>query len=110
MKTLLICLALFIGQMNTLQDKPVVHLQAHHNSIQVEFGGKLLELVNAPTVITLPATLPKLDSQGAPWSIDIKNLGPGSVTVVGKSRFGVQISVGQTVRINSSGSEYSVKR
>lgn len=110
MKTLLICCALFIGQINSLQAKPIIYLQPHRNLIQAECGGKLLELLNAPTVISLPAVPPKLDSQGVPWSVDIKNLGPVSVTVIGKGEFSVQVSAGQSVRINSNGAEYSLKR
>jgi hypothetical protein len=46
MKTLLLCLALFIGQLNTntLQDKRVVHLPANRDFIGVEYGGDLLQL------------------------------------------------------------------
>src|ERR1035438_10229307 len=87
MKVLIISIAFVIGQMNTLQDKPVVHLQPHSSAIQVYFGGKQLELIHAPTIIYLPMSPHKLDSLGNPWSVDIKNLGPGMVTVVGKDQF-----------------------
>jgi hypothetical protein len=110
MKTSLICLALFIGQMNTLQDKQVVHLQAHRNNIAIAFGGDLLELLNAPQIVNLPPSPPKLDSQGNPWSVDVKNLGPGAVTVVDKAQFSVHIHVGQTVHILSNGTAYTLKR
>jgi hypothetical protein len=109
MKAFLICLALFFSQMKMLQDKPVVHLQPHRASIESEFGGKLLELIHAPAIIYLPATPPKTDSQGNSWSIDIKNLGPGGVTVVSGSKFSAQIHVGQTVHISSDGHAYSLK-
>jgi hypothetical protein len=110
MKTNLICLALFVGQMNTLQDKPVVHMPPYRNSIDIGFGGDLLELLNAPRVVNLPASPPKLDSQGRPWSIDVKNLGPGSVTVVGKAQFSAQINLGKTVHIYWNGTAYSLKQ
>jgi hypothetical protein len=84
MKTLLVCIAVIIGQMNTLQTKQVAHLPPHRDTIQADFGGKLLELVNAPTIVHLPTTPPKLDPQGQPWSIDIGNLGPGATTVSGQ--------------------------
>jgi hypothetical protein len=109
MKMLIISIAFVIGQMNTLQDKPVVHLRPHSGAIQVDFGGKKLELIHAPTIIYLPMTPPKLDSQGNPWSVEVKNLGPGVVTVVGKDQFSSRIIVGQTVHVHSNGTSYSLK-
>jgi hypothetical protein len=47
MKVLLILLALFVAQQNSLQDRTVVHLRPHRNTIENDFGGKLLELINA---------------------------------------------------------------
>ena len=96
--------------MNSLQEKPIVHLQPHKNFIGTEFGGDLVELISAPTVILLPTQPPLLDSQGGSWSVDVKNFGPNTVTVSGKSQFSVQVSVGQTVHIYSNGSVYSLKR
>jgi hypothetical protein len=109
MKALLICLALLVGQQNTLQDKPVVHLQPHSGAIRVDFGGKRLELLDAPTIIYLPTAPPKLDFQGNPWSVDIRNLGPRAVTVVGTSQFSVRIIVSQTAHIAWNGTAYSLK-
>ena len=109
MKALLICVAVVIGQMNTLQDKQVVHLQPHSGAIRADFGGKLLELLDAPAIIYLPMAPPKLDSQGNAWSVDIRNLGPGAVTVVGTSQFSSRIIVGQTVHVFSNGRSYSLK-
>jgi hypothetical protein len=108
MKVLIISIAFVIGQMNTLQDKPVVHLQPHSGAVQIAFGGKQLELEHAPTIIYLPMTPPKLDSQGNPWSVDIKNLGPSVVTVVGKDQFSSRIVVGQTIHVFSNGISYSL--
>jgi hypothetical protein len=96
--------------MNMLQDKPVVHLQAHSNSINSIFGGELLELVNAPSVIDLPLHPPTVDSHGIPWSIDVKNLGPMTVTVAHKAQFSVRINVGQTVHIYWDGTVYLLRR
>jgi hypothetical protein len=95
--------------MNTLQDKQVVHLQPHSGAIRADFGGKLLELQNAPATVYLPMEPPKLDSEGNPWSVDIKNMGPGMVTVVGASQFSSRIIVGQTVHVFSNGTSYSMK-
>ena len=109
MKTLLICTAIIIGQMNTLQTKQVAHLPPHGDAIQTEFGGKLLELTNAPAIVYLPTIAPKLDSQGQPWSIDIENLGPGVTTVLGQGQFTVRIRVAQTVHVIWNGTSYSLK-
>jgi hypothetical protein len=110
MKTLLIYLALLAGQMNTLQEKQIVHLAPNHENIDATFGGELLELINAPAVIQLPTKPPKTDSTGNPWIVDVKNLGPGVVTVQGKGQFSVKINIGQTVHIFSNGAAYSLKR
>jgi hypothetical protein len=109
MKVLLVGIALVIGQMNTLQEKQVVHLQPHSGAIRADFGGKLLELLDAPTIIYLPTAPPKLDSQGNPWTVDIRNLGPNAVTVVGTSEFSLRIIVGQTLHIFSNGTTYRSK-
>jgi hypothetical protein len=109
MKALLVCMGVIIGQMNTLQDRQVVHLQPHGGAIRTDFGGKLLELLNAPTIIYLPMAPPKLDSQGNAWSVDIRNLGPSVVTVVGTSEFSLRIIVGQTVHVFSNGTTYRSK-
>jgi hypothetical protein len=114
MKLLFIGVAFFMSQMNTLQSKQVVHLQPRSATIEAGFGGKLVELQNAPVIVYLPVAPPKLDSQGNPWSVDIKNMGPGIVTLVHTSQFGIsQLSVriiaGQTVHVFSSGTLYSTK-
>lgn len=108
MNKLLISLALVVGQMNALQEKPVVHLLQHSSAVQADFGGKQLELQRAPTFIYLPMTPPKSDSQGNPWSVNIKNLGPAAVTVVGTGQFSSRIAVGQTIHIFSNGRSYSL--
>jgi hypothetical protein len=110
MKTLLVCFAVFVGQMTTLQDKHVAHLEPNRDFIGAEYGGDILELSNAPAVVALPAVPPRMDSKGIPWSIDVKNLGPGAVTVVDKNQFRVLVNVGRTVRILSDGAAYSLKR
>ena len=109
MKALLVVLALSAVQSNTLQDKPVIHLQPHQSYIQVEDGGDIVELNNAPPDIFLPKLPPKQDSKAKPWSVDVENLGPGSVTVFGNGMFQVRVDVGKTVHISSNGSAYSLK-
>jgi len=109
MKNLILLLALVAGQANTLQDRPVVRLQPHRDTIGTDFGGKLLKLDHAPALLRLPPKAPKLDDDGNPWSVEIKNFGPGPVTVADQSKFKVEITVGQTVFIYSSGAGYSLK-
>lgn len=108
MKSLLIFLALFTGQMNTLQEKPVVRLHLHQDNIPVEFGGDMVVLTNGPSVVYLPSTPPVLDTQRKPWAIAVKNLGPGAVTIAGKARFTAEVRVDQTVQIQSNGVIYSI--
>jgi hypothetical protein len=109
MKTFLIYLALFAGQYNTLQDKPVVRLQPHQDFIPAEFGGDLVELMNAPPQVRLPP--PRLvDSHGHQWLIEVRNLGPGTVTIVGKAQFHVELPVGHSVDIKATNAGYSSGR
>jgi hypothetical protein len=110
MKTFLIYLAFFAGQMNSLQDKPTVRLPPHQNFIPVDSGGDLVELKSAPPTVQLPPLPPTLDSHGIPWLVEIRNLGPGTVTVVGKAQFSVQVPGGKTVGIKSTGTGYASVR
>jgi hypothetical protein len=109
MKLLLVCVALILSQTNTVQERQVVHLQPHSGAIRTDFGGKLLELLNAPAVVYLPMAPPKLDAFGNPWSVDIRNLGSAAVTVVGASQFSSRIIVGQTIHVISNGRSYFLK-
>jgi len=108
MKIPLACLAIFLGQMITSQAKPVVHLPPNRDVITTGFGGKLLELINAPATVYLPAVPPKGESPNSRWVVDVKNMGPGVVTVTSQRHFDVHINVGQTVHISSTGSGYSL--
>lgn len=110
MKALLLCAAVLAFQMNALQEKPVVHLGPHQTAISIRFGGKLLELINAPIEISLPKDPPKVGSDGEPWSLDIRNLGPALVTVTGHPHFSVSIGVGRTVHVIWNGNVYSVRQ
>lgn len=109
MKMLVLCSALFLGQMSTFQGRPVVRLTAPHDVILGADGGKLIELINSPATIHLPQNPPRADNAGNQWDVAIKNLGPAAVTIVGKSDFSVQAGLGQTVEIASNGSNYIVK-
>jgi hypothetical protein len=109
MKIFLIYLALFVGQYNTLQDKPVVRLHPDQDFIPLEFGGDLVELKGAPPQIELPP-LRLVDSHGHPWAIEVRNLGPGTVTIIGKAQFHVQVPVGNSVGIRATKDGYSSGR
>lgn len=109
MKTVLIYLAFFVGQYNTLQDKPVVRLHPHQDLIPMEYGGDLVELKDAPPQVQLPP-LHLLDSHGRPWAIEVRNLGPGTVTIVGVAQFHVQVPVHNTVSIQATKDGYASGR
>jgi hypothetical protein len=110
LKIILFGMTLLATQMLTYKDKPVVHLQQLHDTIDIAFDGKLLQLVNAPAVVHLPSVPPPANPDGHPWSIDIKNLGPSAVTVEGRALLRVVVGVGQTLHVDSNGADYSLKR
>jgi hypothetical protein len=109
MKIVLIYLAFFAGQYNTLQDRPVVRLHPHQEFIPMEYGGDLVELLNAPVQVQLPP-LHLLDSHGRPWVIEVRNLGPNTVTIVGAAQFHVQVPVHNTVTISAAKDGYASGR
>jgi hypothetical protein len=109
MKAVLLSLALAVGQMMSMQEKPVVHLKPHSDSVDTAFNGMLLELDHSPEVIHLPKYPPSADPQGAQWSVDIKNFGPHPVTVIDRGPFSVTIHVNQLVHIYSNGIGYYLK-
>lgn len=112
MKIFLVSAAFLIGQigtLNTLQDKPVVRLPPHQRSIPID-GGDLVELKNAPPTVELPQQAPAVNSHGRPWLIDVRNLGPGTVTVIGRPQFSLLLTVGQTAHIKSTNTGYSLAR
>lgn len=106
----LISLTLFAAQLPTLQDKPVIHLRPHQDSIPASFGGNVVMIANGPSVVRLPGSPPLLDTHRKPWVIDVRNLGPGAVTVVGNAQFNVKVELNHTVEIQSSGNTYSIVR
>jgi len=65
-------------------------------------------LSNGPAVVHLPSTPPTVDAQRKPWAVDVKNLGPGVVTIVGKAQFSIKVNVDRTVQIRSNGVMYSI--
>lgn len=110
MRVLLMCLILLGGQMLSRQEKPVVHLRPHSAEISTDFGGDMVQIIDAPAKVYLPDPAPTLDKAGNPWAVDAKNLGPHTVEIMGKGGFKVQIDVGETVHIHSDGIKYSLER
>jgi hypothetical protein len=110
MNAFLISLTFLMGQMTSMQDKPVSHLKPHSEYIEAGFGGSRLELQNAPESLHLPKSPPKPDGQGNQWSVDIENFGPHPVVVDDRKRFSLQVGVSQTVHIYSNGILYYQKR
>jgi hypothetical protein len=109
MKILLACMMMLAAQAITMQSKPVVHLPPHRAGILPSFGGKLLELIDAPATVFLPANPdPAVEPDG--WSIDVHNLGPNPVTITDGAGFTMNIGVGQALHIVRSGTTYVVKR
>jgi hypothetical protein len=80
-------LLLFAGQLNAF--KEVVRLPPGRTVISQDYGGKLVELLNAPSVVSLPSLHPSAAQSFANWSVEIKNLGPREVTI----RNGDQLTV-----------------
>lgn len=108
-KMLLVMLA-FFGPLISSQQKPIIHFPPNQARINATYGGKLVQLIDAPTEIALPQIPPKLDSQGNPWAVEIKNLGPRSVNLVSNSSFSTILHVNETVQIDSDGTTYKLKR
>jgi len=97
------------GQLITMQAKEVVHLSPHSDAIDYKFGGKLVELINAPPVVYLSPVAPKPSAEGTLWTVDIKNLGPAPVTVTGLKAYTRILQVGETVHVVSNGTSYSIR-
>lgn len=109
MKSILFALIVIAGRVITMQDKPVVHLKPHSNTIDTNFRGSLVELSNAPATVYLPASPPAPDPDGNPWSIDFKNFGPKPVTIISEQNFTTTVNVNQTIHILAKRQGYVLK-
>ena len=108
MKLVLLCIALFAGQLQTSAHEDVVRLPPHTAGISSSYGGKLVELLYAAPSLTLPKQVPPADGAGKTWVVDVKNLGPGVVALEGNDGFVVHLQPKQVVRIRTAGHTYSV--
>jgi hypothetical protein len=107
MKLFLLCIALFLGQMQPSQSEEVVRLPPHAMGIPEGDGGKMVELLHTPPALSLPKNPPRVTAKGDPWYVDIRNLGPNDVAVQGNSDFIVHLHPKDVVRIRAAGNTYS---
>jgi hypothetical protein len=107
MKLFLLCIALFLGQSQNSQNA-VVRLPAHTPKISASDGGRTVELLDAAPIVYLPQQPPHVSLNGVPWYVDVKNLGPGSVTLQGNNGFTVHLKPNGFVHIRSVGTGYAV--
>jgi hypothetical protein len=110
MTLFLFCIALFAGQLQTSQNEAVVRLPPHISTIPITDGGKMVELLYAAPSLSLPKQIPSADSDGKPWYVDIRNLGPGEVALEGVGGFVAHLQPKQVVRIQTAGGTYSVTK
>jgi hypothetical protein len=106
MKPFLLCIVLFMGQTQPPQNG-VVRLPAHASKVSVSDGGKTVELLDAAPIVYLPQQPPHMSFGGVPWYVDIRNLGPGSVTLQGNSNFSVHLVPNGTVRVHTVATGYA---
>jgi hypothetical protein len=106
MKLFLLYIAVFMGQSQTAQNG-IVRLPAHTSKIPVSDGGKTVELLDAPPIVYLPQRPPHMSFNGVPWYVDVKNLGPSSVTLQGVNNFTVHLSPNGTVHVRTISTGYT---
>lgn len=107
MKLVLLGAALFMGQ-SQVPHTSTVRLPAHVSQISMADGGKTVELLDAAPLVSLPQQPPHVSFNGVPWYVDIKNLGPGSITLQGNNGFTVHLTPNGFVHIRSVGTGYAV--
>ena len=106
MKLFLFCIALFMGQSDTSQHG-VIRLPPHTSKISVSDGGKTVELLDAAPIVYLPQQPPHMSFNGLPWYVDVRNLGPGSVTLQGNNNFAVHLLPNGTVHVRTVATGYA---
>jgi hypothetical protein len=84
MKLFLFCIALFVGQLQTSQNEEVVRLPPHASGISAFDGGKMVELLYAAPLLSLPKEPPRGNLKGGAWYVDVRNLGPNDVSLTGQ--------------------------
>jgi hypothetical protein len=102
-----LCLLLFLGQLAV--SKNVVRLPPGETTISQAYGGKSVELLNAPAEVRLPALKPSEASSLTGWSVNLKNLGPRDVTIHDASRFSFVLHPNESTTVVSRGSSSYVR-
>jgi hypothetical protein len=92
-----------LGQLNPVKD--VVRLPPGKTTISQDYGGKLVELINAPSDISLPL----LRAPAAHWSVDIRNLGPHDITIRSGTQFAVLLHPNESATIGAKGASTFVR-
>jgi|SRR5271166_5982338 len=108
MKLLLLIVALFGAQLPGREREPIVVLPSNHFNITFDYGGKYIQLKNAPAVVNLPKAAPKPLASGVPWYVDVVNFGPNDVTIQGNEQFSVRLKPKDSVRVVAADSIYKV--
>jgi hypothetical protein len=104
-RTFLLMLAMLIGQ--SAGAREIVHLPPGKSAILPSYGGKLVELNNAPTAVYLPSKIPP--STQAAWDVEIRNLGPHNVTITSGAQFSTIVHPGETATVALRGSSSYVR-
>ncbi len=92
-----------LGQLNPVKD--VVRLPPGKATISQDYGGKLIELINAPSDLSLPSLRPP----AAHWSVEIRNLGPHEVTIRSGTQFALLLHPNESATIAAKGSSTFVR-
>jgi hypothetical protein len=110
MKLFLFSLALLAGQLQASQNEAVVRLPPHVVAIPTADGGKMVELLYTAPSLLLPRQVPPPDADGKAWYVDVRNLGPGEVTLTGVEGFVVHLQPKQVVRIRAGVNSYTATK
>jgi hypothetical protein len=103
MLSTLLCLLFLVGQLNPAKD--TVRLPPGKATILQDYDGKLVELINAPSDVSLPSLRPPV----AHWSVDIRNLGPRDVTIRSGTQLSVLLHPNESATIAAKGSSSFVR-
>jgi hypothetical protein len=105
MRTVLFMLAILYGQLAGARE--IVHLPSGKSVILSTYGGKLVELTNASAEVYLPSKIQNAGQQG--WDVEIRNLGPHSVTITNGVQFSTIVHPGETATVALRGSSSYVR-
>ena len=98
------------ARQNTLEANSVVRLGPNQNVIAADYGGRVVEVIQASRSLSLPVSPPRVDQFGNTWSVTVKNLGPHSIMITGSGGFRTVVTIGEVVHITSSALIYRIIR